>query len=184
MRPTRILHLAGYAAGAAVVVYAIEYLLVHTGAGMIIPPGAIAIVLVVLGLLVLALAWPVRASRQHRLDPDLRQEQRESAGDPQRQRRLVDPFYAVRVVVAARAASRTGAVLFGGTAGLLVLIVFPPTVFLGAVLGRILVVAGAALVLAVCGYVAELFCKLPPPPAPPEGGIGPTPSRPAAGPLG
>ena len=168
MNPTRVSHLACYAAGAAVVAYSIEYTLTHVGAGLILPHWSLSVVLLALAALVLAIAWPVRVSAQRLREADDEQRRKEQDRGASRGRDErhgpVDPFYSIRALVAAKTSSRTGAVLFGAAVGVLLLALAPPAAYLGTVFVRLLVIAGAALVLAVCGFIAEQFCKLPPPP--------------------
>lgn len=167
MRMTRLSHLLAYLGVGALASYAGEWMLTHGGHGLLIPPWSLAVVLVVLSVAILVAAWPVwrSAQRGERGSADPRgphEGDGPKAGRPARPGRLVDPFYAVRVLGAARAVSRTGAVLLGGGCGLLALIVLPPIPSLGTVLPTILGTVAAALLLTVCGYLAERACRLPP----------------------
>lgn len=77
-------------------------------------------------------------------------------------RRPVNPFHAVRLLAGARAGQFGGALLGGFGAGLALQLltrsVMPPT----STWVPMLLVAGAGVVLAVCGVIAEALCRVPP----------------------
>jgi hypothetical protein len=134
--------------------WALQATLARLGAPAIVPPWTFAGVLVAIGVIVLALAWRVR-SRTHRRDRERREHGRAET-EP------VDPFFATRVLLLAKASSVTAAVLAGTVLGLLVHALLPPATPVQAVIapegGSIV----AAIVLGVCGLVAELWCRVPP----------------------
>jgi len=99
--------------------------------------------LVIIAALVIALAVPIRRAVR----------------GPQR--RPIDPFYATRVVVLAKASSIVGALLSGGALGLLADLVLRGSPN-GETFGRILAALGGAVVLLVAGLVAEYLCRVPP----------------------
>lgn len=107
------------------------------------PEYTLPVSLVVIAILVVALAVPVRRAVRGR------------------ERRRVDPFYATRVVILAKASSIAGALLAGAGVGFLadLLLRGAPT---GDVLARILVSLGGAVLLLVGGLVAEFLCRVPP----------------------
>ncbi|MGN6744174.1 MAG: DUF3180 domain-containing protein, partial [Amnibacterium sp.] len=76
--------------------------------------------------------------------------------------RPVDPFYAMRVVVFAKATSLTGALLSGVAAGLTL---YSLTRLIAPVLPGlwydVLTLAGAAAMLAA-GLIVETWCRIPP----------------------
>ncbi|MBX3094264.1 MAG: DUF3180 domain-containing protein [Cryobacterium sp.] len=120
-----------------------ELALAAMGQPIIIPPLTLALTLGVVGLLVIALAWPVRKTVR--------------GGDAK-----VDPFYATRVLVFAKASAFTGALLFGAALGALVFLLSRSIVGLGSVW----VVAASALgaiVLLIGGLIGEHFCRTNPP---------------------
>ena len=124
--------------------WVLEYMLVASGRPTLIPPVTLAIALGVIGVLMVLLALPVwRVVR--RVDGA-----------------RVDPFYATRVVLLAKASSLTGALL-AGLATAVLLFLLTRSVTPGS---EALVMAGAAVVgsvmLAVGGLVAERMCTLPP----------------------
>ena len=111
---------------------------------MLIPPFTLGIALLLIGVLVVIMALPVR--KVARRVPGA----------------TVDPFYATRVVMIAKASSLAGALLAGGGLGvgfyLLSRAVLPAvgsiTMAFAAALG--------AVVLLVAGLVAENMCTIPP----------------------
>ncbi len=121
--------------------YGLDSLLALRGLAVVVPPISLAIALVLIGGVLVALAWPVR---------------RAAAGE-----RRIDPFYALRVVVLAKSSAVAGALLAGASAGVLLYLVTRAVVPLGSSLA-----AGgtavAAVLLLVAGLVAEHWCALPP----------------------
>ncbi len=122
----------------------LQVALVSKGAPSFIPPPSFWSVLFLVAVALLALGWPIRRSMKGRV------------------RRRVAPFYAMRVLVLAKASSLTGALLLGVGLVLVVYAVsrtgstatpaFPPSVL----------TAVAALVLGVAGLVVEGWCRVPP----------------------
>ena len=130
--------------------------LVGTGAGILLqsllaamsqpklsPEFTLAITLVLLGAAAITLAVPVR---------------RATRGNPAHR---VDPFYATRVVLLAKASALAGALLAGVGLGLLSELIVRagapgPESYL-----RVLSVLGGGIVLLVCGLVAEYLCTVP-----------------------
>jgi hypothetical protein len=74
----------------------------------------------------------------------------------------VDPFYATRAVVLAKASSLTGALLGGAAVAVLVFLltrsVIPPVSSLALAIATVV----AGIVLLVGGLIAEKMCTLPP----------------------
>jgi len=121
----------------------VEAALTSTGRAIVVPPFALAFVLALMGVIVVALAWPVRKVTRGE----------EGAH--------VDPFYATRVVMLAKASSLSGALLAGaalGIAGYLLSRSIPP---IGSLTMALTAAVGAGLLLAG-GLVAEHMCSLPP----------------------
>jgi uncharacterized membrane protein YeaQ/YmgE (transglycosylase-associated protein family) len=77
------------------------------------------------------------------------------------QRRPIDPFYATRVVVLAKASSIVGALLAGGAVGLLADLVLRGSPN-GDTFLRIIAALVGSVVLLVAGLVAEYLCRVPP----------------------
>ena len=140
-RPLMLVLLAIVGAGAAVL---LEVVLASTGAAATSAPLTLALSLAVIGVLVILFALPVRRAVRDRAN------------------HTVDPFYATRVVILAKASSIASSLLFGATVAVVVYLLTRPVV---AAVGSIFT-SGAAvvgsIVLLVCGLVAESMCSLPP----------------------
>jgi hypothetical protein len=140
-RPFVLVLFAVIGAGAGLL---LQVILASTGAAVASAPFTLALSLAVIGVLVIVFAVPVRRAVRDR------------------EKHRVDPFYATRVVILAKASSIAGSLLFGAT-----------TAIVGYLLTRTVIAAvgsiftsGAAVVgsvvLLVCGLVAENMCSLPP----------------------
>lgn len=120
-----------------------ELALSASGNPIVVPPLTFALTLGVVGVLVVALAWPVRRATKA-------------------EKGRVDPFYATRVLVFAKASALTGALLLGAALGALLFLVTRPIIGVGSV-----AIVGAsvlgAVVLLVGGLVGEHFCRANPP---------------------
>lgn len=121
--------------------FGLDTLLAMRGLAVVVPPISLAIALVLIGGVLIALAWPVR---------------RAASGE-----RRIDPFYALRVVVLAKSSAVAGALLAGAAAGILLYLVTRAVVPLGSSLAAGATVVAAVLLL-VAGLVAEHWCALPP----------------------
>ncbi len=144
MTRTKPLHLFMLAVLGTAVLWFVETALAATGRAVVIPPFTLAVALVLIGAIIVAMAWPVR---------------RVARGD---RTRRVDPFYATRVVMLAKASSLGGALLAGGGLGIIGYLlsrsVLPPV---GSVTMAVAMTVGAVLLL-VGGLVAEHWCIIPP----------------------
>ena len=76
-------------------------------------------------------------------------------------RHPIDPFYATRVVVLAKACSIAGALLAGVAIGFVIELVFRGAPTSDALL-RILAGLGGSILVLVAGLVAEYLCRVPP----------------------
>lgn len=118
--------------------------LAASGQPVIIPPYSLALVLGALGVLVVLAAVPVRRAVRDRMPAK------------------VDPFYATRVVVLAKASSLTAALLAGGALGIVIYLLSRSVVpGVGSVLMAVATTVGAAVLL-IGGLVAERMCTVPP----------------------
>jgi hypothetical protein len=139
--PLHLVLLAGLGAGSA---WFLHVALTATGRAILIPPVTLAVALTLIGVIVIAMALPVR---------------KVSRGVPNAR---IDPFYATRVVILAKASSLGGALLAGAGlatgAYLLSRSVVPTT----ASVTLAFATAVGAIVLLVAGLVAEHMCALPP----------------------
>jgi len=121
--------------------FALDSVLAMRGVAVLVPPVSLAVALVLIGAVVLALAWPVR---------------RAAKGE-----RRIDPFYATRVVILAKASALAGALLAGAAAGILIYLLTRAVVPLGSTLAAGGTVV-AAVLLVIAALVAEHLCALPP----------------------
>lgn len=122
----------------------VEVALTASGHPIIVPPVTLAIALVLIGVLVIVMALPVR---------------RVSRGVPNAR---IDPFYATRVVMLAKASSLSGALLTGAALGIAVYLLSRSVVpGVGSIVLAFASAAGAAVLL-VAGLVAEHMCTIPP----------------------
>jgi len=144
MTRTKPLTLLLLAVLGAAVLWFVEVALAASGRAVIIPPITLAAALVLIGVIVVLMAVPVR---------------RVARGD---RTARVDPFYATRVVMLAKACALGGALLGGAGLGivgyLLSRSVLPA---LGSVTMAVAAAVGAILLL-VAGLVAEYMCFIPP----------------------
>lgn len=117
--------------------------LAQSGQPGVRPPVSLAVGLALIGVVDLALAWPIRKVAKGAA------------------RVRVDPFYATRVVVLAKASAISGALLAGGAAGFAAYLLSRSVTPVGSI-GFFISMFAGAIVLMVCGLVAEHMCKLPP----------------------
>jgi len=146
VKPTRASTLVSIAVVAAVAGFALDAVLASRGAPTLLLAIPLGVTLVFIGVAVVLMARPVR---RHARDGAARQ-------------RPVDPVYATRVVVLAKASSLCGVLLGGFAAGLVAyLLTRSATPSLGSTLPNAVAVGGG-LVLTVCALVAERMCIAPP----------------------
>ncbi|MBC7723877.1 MAG: DUF3180 domain-containing protein [Burkholderiaceae bacterium] len=120
--------------------------LAAAGQAIITTPLTLPLALAVIGILVVLLARPIRRMTR----------QRTTTAGP------VDPFYATRIVMLAKASALSGALITGAGAGLLIyLLTRSVTPGVGSFASTIAAIAGAAVLLAG-GLVAEYMCRIPP----------------------
>lgn len=124
--------------------WALEGVLSALGEPAIVPPWSWGFGLTLLGVLVVAVAWPIRQRLQST-----------SQGN------LLDPFYATRVVLLAKSTAVAGALFLGAAVGIGVFFLTRPVVAedtlwssAGALIGAILLMGS--------GLLAERWCTLPP----------------------
>jgi hypothetical protein len=155
-RPFVLVLFAIVGAGAG---WLLEVILTATGAAAAYGPFTLALSLAVIGVLVLLFAAPVRRAARDR--------------DNHR----VDPFYATRVVILAKASSIAGSLIFGAVLSILGYLVTRAVVAaVGSIFSSGACLAGA-VVLVVCGLVAENMCSIPPDDKD-KGEKNPAPARP------
>ena len=124
--------------------WVLEVGLVSTGRAIAIPPVALSVVLVLIAGIVVGMAVPVW------------QVVRGTA------KKRVDPFYATRVVVLAKASSLTGSLLAGAAIAVMIFVLTRSVLpALGSV-GLTVAASVCAVLLLVAGLIAEKMCTLPP----------------------
>lgn len=153
MKPTKASPLVILAAVGVVAGWFTELMLVGSGRPSLVPPVTLGVALALIGVLVVLGALPVfRVARG-------------VAGA------RVDPFYATRIVLLAKASSLTGAILTGVAISVLVFLLTRSVVASAGSVGlAIVALVGAALLLAG-GLAAEKMCTLPPEDDGPRGGL-------------
>ena len=144
MKQTSIPLLIGLVAAGAAVAYLGELFLQTTGGVTFVPPYSIDVTLFVVAAAVIAMAVPVR---------------RRITG---KRKAPLDPFYAVRVAVLAKASALTGAILMGAGIGILAILLGRPVLPDWSLLLPAIGLGGCSLVLVVAGLIAEWMCVLPP----------------------
>ncbi len=143
MTRTRPLPLVVLAMLGAVSGWLLETGLAASGRAIVIPPVTLAIALLLIGVIVVLMALPVRKVA------------RRISGA------RIDPFYATRVVMLAKASALGGALLAGAALGIVVFLLGRPVPGVGSITLAFAGVVGAALLLAG-GLVAEYMCAIPP----------------------
>lgn len=126
------------------VMWFIETALAASGRAVVLPPVTLGVALVLIGVIIVAMALPVR---------------RVSRGVANAR---VDPFYATRVLMLAKASSLSGALLGGGGLGIVGYLLSRSVVASPNALAMSIVAAVGAILLLVAGLVAEHMCSIPP----------------------
>jgi len=134
--PLIVLMVAGLVLG-----FAVNSVLAARGLPVLVPPLSLALALVLIAAILIALAWPVRAAA--------------------RGEKRIDPFYATRVVVLAKASALSAGLLTGAAAGILAYQLSRPVVPVGETITTG-VTLGGAVILVIAALVAEQLCSLPP----------------------
>jgi hypothetical protein len=127
--------------------YGVEILLVRLGEPQFVPPITLGVALAFIGVILPVLAWPMRAVT--------RPAKKDSQPLP------VNPFYATRVLLLAKAGALTGALLSGAGAGIVVFLLSRPVLMVGTVVLAAITVVGG-VVLMVGSLLAERWCQIPP----------------------
>ena len=160
MKRTRASILLAAILAGGVIAYLLELLAQSVGSNIVVPPLSLTLTLAALAVAVVLLAIPVRRSVTGK------------------RKAPIDPFYALRVAVFAKASSLTGSLLVGAAAGILIFLLgrpIPPTFSMSALVISQIV---AAALLVAGGLIAEFLCTLPP--QHPEDPRGKSLSEPAA----
>ena len=144
MKRTRVTVLLALALTGGVIAYLLELLAQSVGSNVVVPPLSLTLTLVAIAIAVVVLAIPVRRSVMGK------------------HKAPVDPFYALRIAVFAKASSLTGSLLVGSATGILIFLFgrpIPPIITMSALSISEAVAAG---LLVAAGLVAEFLCTLPP----------------------
>ena len=144
MRPTNPSTLVSLAVVGGALMYSAEVVLVRVGQPILILPVTLAGALALLGVIIPVMAWPIRQMTRA-----------VSGVSP------VDPFYATRVLLVAKAGSVTAAGLGGVAIGAGVFLLGRTVVVWSQVLETSLTLGGSVLLL-VGALSAERWCGLPP----------------------
>ena len=144
MTRTKPLHLVLLAALGATLAWFLQTALVAAGSAVVIPPVTLAFALALIGAIVIVMALPVRKVARRV----------EGA--------RVDPFYATRVVMLAKASSLSGSLLAGAGLGIAAYLVTRSVIPGVGSVAMALATAAGAIILLVAGLVAEYMCTLPP----------------------
>lgn len=148
MKPTKLNFLSGLILATAVVGYFAASLLVSRGFQVPVSPTNLLITLGAIGVVLLALSIPIWRYRSALRDSKVARPKR------------VDPFYAVRVLLLAKASSLAGALFAGWHIGVVGYQLFSPVVVpVSALQNGLGFIASFALVASA--YVTEQLCKLP-----------------------
>ena len=128
--------------GAAAWIY--ELLLASRGDMPWVPTWVLSAVLIVIAVINIGLAIPIRRAVRDRTRP------------------RIDPFHATRVVVLAKASAIGGALMTGAGAGVLVFLLTRPGAHSSSQVGVSIAVTAGAVLLLAAGLVAEYLCSVPP----------------------
>ncbi|AIC46993.1 DUF3180 domain-containing protein [Rhodoluna lacicola] len=151
MKPTKIMTLIGWAVSATTAGYLLPKLLVNSGGAIPISPWNIIITLPLIGIVLIVVAIPMFKYRKALIS---------RAKDAAKPRPMpMNPFFAVRLVLLAKAISISGAIFSGWHLGVVWLQLTSPVVpssTLQNVLGLI-----GALLMTICAIIVERICRIP-----------------------
>ena len=152
MRPTRFLTLLGVIAVDAFVALMATDLFAHQGRPVFIAPASLAFTLPAIAILLAAFAWPIFRYRR-----DLASAVKAKATKPVKR---VDPFYAVRVLLLAKASSLAASAIFGWQLGVAFYLLSRPAQVADS-LTRTIAVGIGSLILLTVALIIERICRLP-----------------------
>lgn len=144
MKRTRTTVLLALALGGGALAYLLELLVQSLGLAVVIPPLSLSLTLAALAIAVILLAIPVRRSVTGK------------------RKAPIDPFYALRVAVFAKACSLTGSLLLGVAVGILLYLFGRPIAPAFSMSALVISEIVAAVLLIAAGLIAEFLCTLPP----------------------
>lgn len=158
---------------AGVVVWALQVWLTSGGSATLIPSLPFGITLLLIGVVTIVLAWPVRRYTQAvRKAQDAADRRDDTPEWREVSRRRVDPQRATLALALAKASSLGGSIFSGGCAATVLWLSSRTVVGAGMPLSIAALVC--ALLLLVAGLLAESWCVLPPDDSEPAGDTVPT----------
>ena len=152
MRPTRWLTLLAVAAVTGFAALTATDFLVRKGQEIFVAPVSLIITLPGIAILLVVIAWPVIRYRR-----DLAAAKKAETVKPVKR---VNPFYAVRVLLLAKASAITAAAILGWQVGFLIFLYSRPIVVTDASTKTFAASVGSVLLL-ICALAIERFCRLP-----------------------
>ena len=146
MSATKPLSLLALGTLGAIALFGVEALLVRLGEPQFVPPITLGVALGFIGVIIPVLAWPMRSLTR---------------GTQHKSATPVNPFYATRVLLLAKAGALTGAILCGAGIGIVLFVLWRPVIVPGSlILAGITALGG--LILTVGSLLAERWCQIPP----------------------
>lgn len=152
MRPTRWLTLLAVAAITGFSALTVTDLLVRKGQEIFVSPVSLIVTVPGIAILLVVIAWPVIRYRR-----DLASAAKSQTAKPVKR---VNPFYAVRVLLLAKACAIAAAAILGWQIGFLLFLFSRPIVVPDASTKTFATAVGSILLL-IAGLVIERFCRLP-----------------------
>lgn len=147
MTTTRVTTLVGLFVLGVATLFVTEGTLVRVGEPQFIPPITLGVALVFIGVILPVLAWPIRKVTRHKPERD--------APQP------INPFYATRVVLLAKAGALTGSLLSGSGIGIVLFLATRIVITAGPLFFALSTAIGGFLLM-VGGLIAEKWCQIPP----------------------
>ncbi len=143
MKRTRVITMIAMAVGGVAIGALVQLALQANGRPIIGLPVTLAIAIAVIGGIVVSLAIPIRRMTRASSAP------------------RVDPFFATRIAMLAKACAVTGSLIMGVGIGVLAYLLTRSVVGVGSVTQAITTIVGAGVLLAG-GLLAEHMCSIPP----------------------
>lgn len=153
---TKITTLVACAIASALLGYQVGVTLVRLGQPLPTSPTNLLVTLPVIAVVLVILAIPVM-----RYQSAMKKNREFSAGAKPVLVKRVDPFYAMRVAVLAKAVAIAGSVFTGWHVGVLVTVLASPQVSEGGVWRSSFGIAGS-LAMTIAGLLIERACRVPP----------------------
>jgi hypothetical protein len=150
MKPTKIMNLIGWAVSATTAGYLLPQFVVNNGGSIPISPLNIIITLPLIGIILVLMAIPMFKYRKALLA---------RSKDSAAQRPMpMNPFYAVRLVLLAKAIEISGAIFSGWHIGVVWLQLTSP-IIPSSTLQNTFALIGA-IVMTVCAIIVERVCRI------------------------